>query len=52
MWTAGVVFVEFEGGNCPYYFLYSYFYERKEQLKQDIDETDSGKAQMLSNEYF
>ncbi len=29
-----------------------YFYERQEQLQQDIDEIDSGKVQMVSNEDF
>ncbi len=29
-----------------------YFYERQRQLQQDIDEIDSGKAQMISNEDF
>jgi len=29
-----------------------YFYERQKQLQQDIDEIDSGKAQMISNEDF
>ncbi len=29
-----------------------YFYERQKQLQQDIDEIDSGKVQMISNEDF
>ena len=29
-----------------------YFYERQKQLQQDIDEIDSGNAQMISNEDF
>ena len=29
-----------------------YFYERQEQLQQDIAEIDSGKVQMISNEDF
>lgn len=29
-----------------------YFYERQKQLQQDIDEIDSGKAQMINNEDF
>ena len=28
------------------------FYERQKQLQQDIDEIDSGTAQMISNEDF
>ena len=29
-----------------------YFYERQKQLEQDINEIDSGKTQMISNEDF
>ncbi len=29
-----------------------YFYERKEQLQQDIDDIDSGKVKMINNEDF
>ena len=29
-----------------------YFYERQKQLQQDIDEIDSGKAQMINNQDF
>jgi hypothetical protein len=29
-----------------------YFYERKQQLQQDIDDIDNGKVQMISNEAF
>jgi hypothetical protein len=29
-----------------------YFYERKEQLQQDIDDIDNGKVQMINNEDF
>jgi len=29
-----------------------YFYERQKQLQQDIEEIDSGKTQMISNEDF
>ncbi len=29
-----------------------YFYERKQQLQQDIDDIDSGKAKMINNEDF
>ena len=29
-----------------------YFYERQKQLQQDIDDIDSGKVQMVSNEDF
>jgi len=29
-----------------------YFYERQKQLQEDIDEIDSGKTQMISNEDF
>ena len=29
-----------------------YFYERKKQLQQDIDDIDSGKVQMINNEDF
>lgn len=29
-----------------------YFYERKEQLQQDIDDIDSGKIEMLSQEQY
>ncbi len=29
-----------------------YFYERQKQLQQDIDEVDSGKSQMISNDDF
>jgi len=30
----------------------SYFYERKKQLQQDIDDIDSGKIKMINNEDF
>ncbi len=29
-----------------------YFYERQKQLKQDIEDIDNGKAEMLSSEQF
>jgi len=29
-----------------------YFYERKKQLQQDIDDIDSGKVEMLSQEQY
>jgi hypothetical protein len=29
-----------------------YFYERKEQLQQDIDDIDNGKVKMINNEDF
>ncbi len=29
-----------------------YFYERKKQLQQDIDDIDSGKIEMLSEEQY
>ena len=29
-----------------------YFYQRQKQLQQDIDDIDSGKVQMISNEDF
>jgi len=29
-----------------------YFYERKKQLQQDIEDIDNGKAEMLSSEQF
>ncbi|WP_457744627.1 hypothetical protein [Sulfurimonas sp.] len=29
-----------------------YFYERKKQLQQDIDDIDSGKIEMLSQEQY
>ena len=29
-----------------------YFYERQKQLQEDIDEIDSGKTKMISNENF
>jgi len=29
-----------------------YFYERKKQLQQDIDDIDSGKTEMLSQEQY
>jgi hypothetical protein len=29
-----------------------YFYERKQQLQQDIDEIDNGKVTMIDNEDF
>jgi len=29
-----------------------YFYERQKQLQQDIEDIDSGKAEMLSSEQF
>ena len=29
-----------------------YFYERKKQLQQDIDDIDSGKVKMINNEDF
>jgi len=29
-----------------------YFYQRQKQLKQDIDDIDCGRAQMISNEDF
>ncbi len=29
-----------------------YFYERKKQLQQDIDDIDSGKVKMLSQEQY
>ena len=29
-----------------------YFYERKKQLQQDIDDIDSGKIKMINNEDF
>ena len=29
-----------------------YFYERQKQLQEDLDEIDSGKTKMLSNEDF
>ena len=29
-----------------------YFYERKKQLQQDIDDIDSGKVEMINNEDF
>jgi len=29
-----------------------YFHERQKQLRQDIEEIDSGKVQMISNEDF
>jgi len=30
----------------------SYFYERKQQLQQDIDDIDNGKVKMINNEDF
>jgi hypothetical protein len=30
----------------------SYFYERKKQLQQDIDDIDKGKVKMINNEDF
>ena len=30
----------------------SYFYERQKQLQQDIDDIDSGKIEMLSQEQY
>ncbi len=29
-----------------------YFYERKQQLQQDIDDIDNGKVKMINNEDF
>jgi len=30
----------------------SYFYERKKQLQQDMDDIDNGKVKMINNEDF